>query len=122
MGRTTRDVLPGLKEVRERFNQKATVNITAAATPNDAHRAIRFDVDFSAFKNVQLMERRKLQFRAEFFNILNHPNFAPPNFLNDSNNSVAFKSDGSPVLGSAGVLGSTSTCSQQIQLGLKLIW
>jgi Carboxypeptidase regulatory-like domain/TonB dependent receptor len=78
-------------------------------------------VDFSAFKNIQLMERMKLQFRAEFFNILNHPNFAGPNFLNDANNSVAF-SGGNPVPGSAGVLGSTSTASRQIQLGLKLIW
>jgi hypothetical protein len=78
-------------------------------------------VDFSAFKNIQLMERIKLQFRAEFFNILNHPNFAGPNFLNDANNSVAF-SGGNPVPGSAGVLGSTSTASRQIQLGLKLIW
>jgi hypothetical protein len=79
-------------------------------------------VDFSTFKNVQLMERLKLQFRAEFFNILNHPNFAPPNFLNDANNSVAFDAGGAPIPASAGVLGSTSTTSRQIQLGLKLIW
>ena len=79
-------------------------------------------VDFSTFKNIQLMERLKLQFRAEFFNILNHPNLAPPNFLNDSNNSVAFDPGGNPIPGSAGVLGSTSTSSRQIQLGLKLIW
>jgi len=81
-------------------------------------------VDFSMFKNVPLMERLKLQFRAEFFNILNHPNLASPNFLNDSNNSVAFdpKNNNQPIPGSAGVLGSTSTSSRQIQLGLKLIW
>ena len=79
-------------------------------------------VDFSAFKNVRLMERLKLQFRAEFFNILNHPNLAAPNFLNDANNSVAFDSSGNPVPNSAGVLGSTSGSSRQIQFGLKLIW
>ena len=77
-------------------------------------------VDFSAFKNIQLMERLKLQFRAEFFNILNHPNLAAPNFLNDTNNSI---SDGAgKAIGSAGQIGSTSTSSRQIQLGLKLIF
>ena len=35
--------------------------------------------DFSAFKNIRLAESRELQFRAEFFNILNHPNFHLPN-------------------------------------------
>lgn len=77
-------------------------------------------VDFSIFKNMQLMEKLKLQFRAEFFNILNHPNLASPNFLNDSNNTV-FNADGSAA-GNAGVIGSTSTSSRQIQLGLKLIF
>jgi hypothetical protein len=71
-------------------------------------------VDFSAFKNFQLMDRLKLQFRSEFFNILNHPNFAAPNFLNDANNSINTSN--------TGVIGSTSTSSRQIQLGLKLVW
>jgi len=79
-------------------------------------------VDFSAFKNIRVVERLKLQFRAEFFNILNHPNLAGPNFLNDANNSVAFDGSGNPIPGSAGVLASTSTSSRQIQLGLKIIW
>ena len=36
-------------------------------------------VDFSTFKNYRLTEQARVQFRAEFFNILNHPNFAAPN-------------------------------------------
>jgi hypothetical protein len=71
-------------------------------------------VDFSLFKNFSFRERFRVQFRSEFFNILNHPNFAAPNFLNDSNNSFETSN--------AGVIGSTSTSSRQIQLGLKLVW
>ena len=34
--------------------------------------------DFSLFKDTKLTERLTMQLRAEFFNILNHPNFANP--------------------------------------------
>jgi hypothetical protein len=68
-------------------------------------------VDFSAFKNFQILERLRVQFRAEFFNVLNHPNLAAPNFLNDANTDYL-----------DGVLASTSTPPRQIQLGLKLTW
>ena len=34
--------------------------------------------DFSAFKNIRVMEGKDLQFRAEFFNVLNHTNFRLP--------------------------------------------
>jgi hypothetical protein len=54
-----------------------------------------------------------LQFRAEFFNILNHANFNTPN-------AVVFTPSGtSPT---AGVITSTSTTSRQIQFALKLRW
>jgi hypothetical protein len=36
------------------------------------------NVDFSAMKNFTLTERVNMQFRAEFFNLFNHPNFANP--------------------------------------------
>jgi len=34
--------------------------------------------DFSAFRNIRVAESKQLQFRAEFFNILNHTNFRLP--------------------------------------------
>jgi len=81
-------------------------------------------VDFSVFKNfriARISEAFNLQFRAEFFNILNHTNFQAPNFLTDGNNNSIFDSTGA-ALSTAGVLGSTTTSARQIQLGLKLIW
>jgi hypothetical protein len=81
-------------------------------------------VDFSIFKNfrvTRISEAFNVQFRAEFFNILNHTNFAAPNFLTDGNNNSIFDANGNPLL-NAGVLASTTTTSRQIQFGLKVIW
>jgi outer membrane receptor protein involved in Fe transport len=80
-------------------------------------------VDFSIFKNTKIpaiSETFNVQFRAEFFNILNHTNFLSPGFLNTfgQNNSV-FDFDGSTL---PTALNQTATTSRQIQLGLKLIW
>ena len=69
--------------------------------------------DFSVLKDIPLHERMRLQFRAEFFNILNHTNFNTPN-------AVTFTPTG--VSPTAGVITSTSTTSRQIQFALKLIW
>ena len=40
-----------------------------------------FNLDLALSKNTQIFERVNLQLRAEFFNVLNHPNFALPNFF-----------------------------------------
>jgi hypothetical protein len=73
------------------------------------------NLDTSIFRNFGTSEKFHAQFRAEFFNVLNHPNFAPPN-----NNTSLFGADGTRI-SSAGVITSTTTASRQIQFGLKLI-
>jgi hypothetical protein len=82
-------------------------------------------MDLSIFKNTRIpaiSETFNIQFRAEFFNVLNHANFLSPGFLNTfgQNNSV-IRSDNTVVPGDT-ALNQTSTSSRQIQLGLKLIW
>jgi len=71
------------------------------------------ELDFSMLKNVPLSERAKLQLRAEFFNILNHPNFGPPNSTVFANGAIS---------ASAGLITTTATTSREIQIGLKLIF
>lgn len=36
------------------------------------------NIDFSVVKNMKLSEKYHVQFRAEFFDLFNHPNFGPP--------------------------------------------
>jgi hypothetical protein len=72
-------------------------------------------LDFSLLKDTKITEKLDFQFRAEFFNILNHANFNTPNL-------IAFTSATGAPSPTAGVITSTSTTSRQIQFGLKLIW
>jgi hypothetical protein len=63
-------------------------------------------VDLSLFKDLEIREKYKLQFRAEFFNLFNHANFLPP--VNDIS---------SP---SFGRITETGTDAREIQFGLKI--
>jgi hypothetical protein len=73
------------------------------------------NLDTSLRKITALTERTNLQFRAEFFNVLNHTNFGTPN-------EVVYSAAGTPPSPTAGVITSTSTTSRQIQFGLKLLF
>jgi hypothetical protein len=73
------------------------------------------ELDFSVLKTTVITERTKLQFRAEFFNILNRANFGTPN-------AVVFTSASPVPSPTAGVITSTATSSRQIQFGLKALW
>jgi hypothetical protein len=64
------------------------------------------NLDFSLFKHFPFGEARKLEFRAEFFNLTNTPNFGLP--------GLAFGS------GNFGVIGAQVNPPRQVQLGLKL--
>jgi hypothetical protein len=91
-------------------------------------------LDLSLFKNFQLTERTRLEFRSEFFNILNHPNFNYPGFGGNGVVAVSGSTDFSkhvdPITGAVtygsgtfGEIGSTRDApysSREIQFALKL--
>jgi len=85
-------------------------------------------LDFAIAKNWHLGERMKAQFRAEFFNVLNHPNFANPyggqNGFGNNDPSVGAGfgcecltpdvAAANPAIGSGG--------PRSVQLGLKFLF
>jgi len=79
--------------------------------------------DYSMFKDFNFTERFRLQFRAEFFNILNHPNFNAPNF--GGNGVVAIGGSGNFTDPHFGEVGSTRDAPfdpRQIQFALKFYY
>jgi hypothetical protein len=80
-------------------------------------------LDLSFFKGLKFSERFRLQFRAEFFNIFNHPNFNAPNF--GGNGVVAISNSGNYNSSTFGEIGSTRDAPydpRQIQFALKLFY
>jgi hypothetical protein len=75
------------------------------------------NLDFSLFKNFQVTERFKLQFRSEFFNALNTPYFGQPNNIGfATNNSII------PDGARQGEVRSLRNPMRIIQFGLKLFF
>ncbi len=69
-----------------------------------------FNVDLSLRKRIALTERMNLEFRAEFFNVLNHPNFGLPD---------NFQQDGDPAQGGSFGVISSAAAPRIGQLALK---
>jgi hypothetical protein len=106
-------------------NTHAYVNRAAFADPCDARGLKRpcgvygdlgsfnFDnpgsayYDMSVLKNIKVTERTSLQFRAEFFNILNHANFGGP---------------GSTLTSSTFGLITSAGRARELQFAMKLMW
>jgi hypothetical protein len=110
----------------------AAFSVPAAGTYGDAGRNILRaaglnQLDLSLLKKIRITERFTLQFRSEFFNILNHTNFATPaasgnnlltagNFFGLSQETANMSSGGllSPLFNSGG--------PRSIQFALKLLF
>jgi hypothetical protein len=62
----------------------------------------------SFIKDFGIWERVRLQYRAEFFNALNHPQFSAPNL--------------SPTSSTFGTITGQANNPRQIQMALRLTW
>ena len=80
-------------------------------------------LDYSMFKGIQLNDRFSMQFRAEFFNILNHPNFNAPGFGGNGVVSIGGSTNfNSPYFGEVGSTRDAPYDPRQIQFALKLYY
>ena len=68
----------------------------------------RVNIDFSLFKDFAFKERARLQFRSEFFNVTNTPQFGQPN--------------GTIFNPGVGQITSTVGSPRQIQLALRIVF
>ncbi|MDE3104956.1 MAG: TonB-dependent receptor [Acidobacteriota bacterium] len=78
------------------------------------------NLDFSLFKAIPINDRFNAEFRSEFFNILNHPNFNAPGF--GGNGVVAISGATNFTSQNFGEIGSTRNEERQIQFALKLYY
>ncbi|HEY6374779.1 MAG TPA: carboxypeptidase-like regulatory domain-containing protein [Edaphobacter sp.] len=109
------------------FNPAAFLTPAAGAIGNLGRDTLTgpnlINLDASLIKSTQITEHVRAQFRAEFFNVLNHTNFTTPNPVIYSSGPTPTTLTAAPVLSpTAGVITATSNTSRQIQFGLKLLF
>jgi len=102
---------PKGEKVARYFNRAAFVGNKVGEFGNLGYNALRgpglFNLDLGLFKKIQLWEKRRIEFRAEGFNALNHANFNNP--------------DGSLASPTFGVIRSAGA-SRLVQFGLKYVF
>ena len=81
--------------------------------------------DFSVFKEFRTSEKTRLEFRSEFFNLTNHPNFSTPQ--GPTGGSAVVSAPGALDFKNANFGRITATRDtpndpRQIQFGLKFYW
>jgi hypothetical protein len=85
------------------------------------------ETDISVTKNTRVNERMSLQFRAEIFNIFNHPNFSVPAGtiinagLNNAGANTSYSAQGAQITSQVGS-GGLPDVARQTQFSLKLIF
>jgi Carboxypeptidase regulatory-like domain len=105
-------VYPVAQSINEWFNPAAFAIPSAYNWGNAGRNILRgpreVNFDFTAEKKFLITESKNVLFRAEFFNIFNHPQFSVP----------------ASTVGSAGLatITSTSHTSRQLQLALKFVF
>ncbi|MBV9081124.1 MAG: TonB-dependent receptor, partial [Acidobacteriaceae bacterium] len=72
-------------------------------------------LDWSLFKEFPIRERSRVEFRAEFFNLTNHPNFAQPDSANLNFSTPS-------TFGKITATRDNPNDPREIQLALKLYW
>jgi hypothetical protein len=103
------DPIPANRSINQWFNPSAFA-VPPAFTwgtlgRNTLRAPLLYNLDFSAARKFNFTERRQLQFRAEFFNGLNHPQFALP--------------AATAGVGGAGSITATQRSNRQIQFALR---
>ncbi len=113
----------GPHSVQDWFNTAAFVPNALLTFGNSGRNIVTgpgfHDLDFSVIKNTHFGERANLQFRAEFFNIFNHPNFALPSNVESAANFGALYETPDVAQNNVG-LGSGGP--RLIQFGLKFLF
>ncbi|HZT33696.1 MAG TPA: carboxypeptidase-like regulatory domain-containing protein [Bryobacteraceae bacterium] len=101
---------PGTRDPAHWFNPKAFVVAPRGFFGNSGRGILDgpglMNLDIGLMKNFPITEALRLQFRSEFFNLTNHPNFGPPNATVNT-----------PA---AGIISSTVNDSREIQFALRL--
>lgn len=101
---------PATQSINFWFDPAAFVNPPAFTWGTLGRNTLRgpalYNFDLSAAKKFQFTERWRLDFRAEFFNAFNHPQFGLPN------SQIG--------VGNAGTITSTQRSARQIQFALRL--